>query len=63
MGTWSKVNTPTGSESIQVEMVGVVDMAKALECNWSSRIKNACEQYKDDRVLCKFTIALQVQKY
>ena len=30
-GTWSKVNTPADSESIQVEMVGVVDVAKALE--------------------------------
>jgi len=50
-GTWSKVNTPTASESIQVEMVGVVDMAKALECNWSPRIKNAWEQYKGNRVL------------
>jgi len=62
MGTWSKVNAPTDSESIHVEMVGVVDMAKALECNWSSRIKNVCEQYEDDRVLCKCTIALQVQR-
>jgi len=50
-GIWSKVNTPTASESIQVEMVGVVDMAKALECNWSPRIKNAWEQYKDNRVI------------
>ena len=50
-GTWSKVNTLTDSESIQVEMVGVVDMAKAFECNWSSRVKNAWEQYKDIWVL------------
>ena len=48
---WSKVNTPADSESIQVEMVGVVDMAKALECNWSPGIKNAWEQYKDNRVI------------
>ena len=52
MGTWSKVHTPADSESIQVEKIGVSMESgkKALECNWSSRIKNACEQYKDDGV-------------
>ena len=62
MGIWSKVNIPRDCASIQVEMVGVVDMTKALECNWSSRIKNAWEQYKDIWVLCNFTVTLQIQK-